>query len=323
MTIGIKALNEERHIAAAIESAIAAAELADGTVLLADSGSDDRTVGFAGAYPVRIVQLADRAARSCGAGAQLAFQDCETEFFCLIDGDMVLQPAFVLAAIRYLRQHGDIAGVGGRVIERNLETEEFRIRAAAMATERHRREGIVDRLDGGGVYRVAALRSVGYFSDQNLKSFEEYDLAARLAQGGWKLARISVDAVEHNGHGGNGYRLLWRRLRSGQLSGAGQVLRGAIGQGHLPIVLRQLKHLHVAMAIWLWWAILVLTAVEMPAALLPLLVLPVAFLAYRRRSVVLGIFSFALWNATALGVVAGLFRRRVDPRRRLEASVLK
>lgn len=323
VTIGIKALNEARHIAATIDSAIAAASTVGGEVLLADSGSEDGTVAVAGAYPVRIVQLADRSARSCGAGAQLAFQHCGTEFFCLIDGDMVLRPDFLAAAIRFLKENASVAGVGGGVIERNLETEEFRIRAAAMAREHHRRDGLVDRLDGGGVYRVAAIRSVGYFSDPNLKSFEEFDLGARLRRAGWTLARIPIDAVEHHGHGGNGYRLLWRRLRSGQLSGAGQVLRGAIGQRHLPLVLRQLKHLHVAAAIWLWWLIVVGAAVSAPVALVPLIGLPLAFLMYRRRSIALGIFSFALWNATALGIGLGMFRRRVDPREPLRVIELK
>ncbi|QNE31046.1 glycosyltransferase [Sphingomonas sp. NBWT7] len=323
MTIGIKALNEERHIAATIESALAAARPFGGIVQVADSGSSDRTVAIARGYPIKIVQLADPTARSCGAGAQLAFQGIATEFFCLIDGDMTLRPEFLVAAARYLREHEDVAGVGGGVIERNLETEEFQIRAAAMSGERHRRTGIVDRLDGGGVYRVAAIESVGYFSDQNLKSFEEYDLGARLTHAGWKLARISIDAVEHHGHGGNGYRLLWRRLRSGQLSGAGQVLRGAIGQRHLWIVLRQLKHLHVAVAIWLWWIILVGAAIFVPAALLPLISVPMAFLAYRRHSIPLGLFSFAMWNATAIGIALGLCRRRVDPRQPLPATLLR
>jgi GT2 family glycosyltransferase len=291
----------------------------DGRVVLADSGSDDRTVAIARDFPVRIVQLANRAERSCGAGAQLAFQDCDTEFFCLIDGDMMLQPGFLPAAIAYLRDHPDVAGVGGTVVERNLETEEFRIRAAAMSVESHRRAGRVDRLDGGGVYRVAAIRSVGYFSDRNLKSFEEFDLAARLTQAGWGLARIAIGAVDHHGHGGNGYRLLSRRLRSGQLSGAGQVLRAAVGRQHLPIVLRRLKHLRVAAAIWAWWGSVAASIAFAPNIAFALIAVPVGFLIYRRRSVELGVFSFALWNATALGVLIGLFNRRVRPETRLRA----
>ncbi len=75
MTIGIKAFNEERHIAASLASAVDAADFLGAEVILADSGSVDRTVEIARQFPVRIIQLADPTERSCGAGAQLAFQD--------------------------------------------------------------------------------------------------------------------------------------------------------------------------------------------------------------------------------------------------------
>lgn len=323
LTIGIKALNEERHIAAALDSALAAAAPYGGTVVLADSGSADRTVAIAQARPVRVVQLADAADRSCGAGAQLAYQAADAgEWFCLIDGDMTLAPGFVDAAIAYLRAHPDVAGVGGEVVERNLETEEFRIRNAAMAHEPHRRPGLVDRLDGGGVYRRAAIAAVGYFSDRNLRSFEEFDLAVRLAAAGWKLARIAVPAVEHFGHTGSGYALLWRRLTSGQLSGAGEVLRGAIGTPHLRLVLARLGHVRRSAGIVAWWGALLLLAWWQPLAALALLLAPLAYLVVRRRSATLGFFSFCLWNFTAVGVVMGLFRRRVPPTRVLPARDL-
>src|SRR6218665_3277207 len=83
LTIGIKALNEEQHIAMAIESALAAAAPLGGEVGLADSGSTDRTLEIARGYPVRIVQLGNLAERCCGAGAQLAFQSAQGEFFYL------------------------------------------------------------------------------------------------------------------------------------------------------------------------------------------------------------------------------------------------
>lgn len=324
LTIGIKALNEEKHIEAALRSALVAAAPHGGTVVLADSGSRDGTVAIAQALPVRVVQLADAADRSCGAGAQLAWQGAEGagEWFCLIDGDMTLQPGFVDAAIAYLRDHPDVAGVGGAVEERNLETEEFRIRNAAMAYEAHRRPGLVDRLDGGGVYRRAAIEQVGYFSDRNLRSFEEFDLAVRLAARGWKLARIAVPAVAHFGHTGSGYRLLWRRLTSGQLSGAGEVLRGAIGQAHLPLVLRRLGHVRRSAGIVAWWVALVVLAAWQPWAALALLIAPFAYLVARRRSLSLGFFSFCLWNFTAVGVLMGLVRRRVPPTRALAARDL-
>jgi glycosyltransferase involved in cell wall biosynthesis len=320
IAIGIKALNEAAKIEAALRSALAAVAPYGGHVLLADSGSTDNTVEIARTLPVEIVQLANRDERSCGAGAQLAYQHIDAEYFCLIDGDMALVPGFIEASLDYLDANPRVAGVGGQVIERNLETEEFQIRAAAMANEAHRRAGPVDRLDGGGVYRVAAIRDVGYFSDRNLHSFEEFDLAARLTARGWGLVRIDVAAVEHRGHTGSGYRLLLYRLTSGQMGGAGEVLRASIGQPHFGTVVRRLGHLRKAVVIAGWWLALALALWRAPWLAAALVVVPVGYLGYRRRSLALGLYSFTMWNALALGLIGGLFRRRVPPARPL-ASV--
>ena len=75
VSIIIKAFNEERHIAGAIESALAALAGIGGEVILADGASTDRTVAIAEKYPVKIVRLDNAADRSCGAGAQLGLVD--------------------------------------------------------------------------------------------------------------------------------------------------------------------------------------------------------------------------------------------------------
>src|ERR1041385_5734182 len=74
VSIIIKALNEERYIAAAIESALAAMRGIAGEIILADCASTDRTIEIARRYPIKIVQMTHAEDRSCGAGAQLGFQ---------------------------------------------------------------------------------------------------------------------------------------------------------------------------------------------------------------------------------------------------------
>src|SRR5262245_60437822 len=95
VSIIIKALNEEQHIGAAIESALTILESIDGEVILADSKSTDRTMEIARRYPIKIVQLNSSADRSWGAGAQLGFQYSSGRYLCLIDGDMRLHREFV------------------------------------------------------------------------------------------------------------------------------------------------------------------------------------------------------------------------------------
>lgn len=315
VTVGIKSLNEEAHIGAALSSALAAVGKVGGEVVLADSGSTDRTLEIARQYPVRTVQLANTAERSCGAGAQLAFQQARGEYFYILDGDMVLDPDFLPAGIAYLEANPDVAAVGGIVTECNVSGEEFQIRSRATRSGRSWRPGLVDRLDCGGLFRTSAVRETGYFADRNLHAFEELELAARLASRGWKLARIDTPAVNHFGHAANGYRLLWRRMRSGYSGAAGEVLRGAIGRPHLPIVLARLGHVRNGICIMLWWLALLASLIGFRSILISLMLVmaPIGFLILRRGSIRLGLYSFVAWNVSALGLLTGLSRRRVPP----------
>jgi len=328
LTIGVKALNEERRIAEALTSALRAAEPFGGEVVLADSGSTDKTLEIASALPVRIVQLADPSERSCGAGAQLAFQQADGDYFYLLDGDMVLDPGFLPAAIAHLEAHPELAAVGGLVREMNVEGHEFQIRAAAVRNDRNWRPGLVDRLDCGGLYRVSAVRQVGHFADRNLHAFEEFELAARLSAQGWKLARIDHPAVDHYGHQTEGYRMLWRRLKSGYAGAAGEVLRGALGRPHLALVLRRLGHIRNGLAVMAWWKVLVACLVApLPlgarvATFALLLLAPLALLSWRRGSPSLGLYSLVAWNVGAWSLITGFFQRRTPPARALDAVTL-
>jgi glycosyltransferase involved in cell wall biosynthesis len=328
LTIGVKALNEEHRIAEALTSALHAAEPFGGEVVLADSGSTDRTLEIASTLPVRIVQLADPSERSCGAGAQLAFQQADGDYFYLLDGDMVLDPGFLPAAIAHLEANPELAAVGGLVREMNVEGHEFQIRASAVNNDRNWRPGLVDRLDCGGLYRVAAVRQVGHFADRNLHAFEEFELAARLSARGWKLARIDHPAVDHYGHQTEGYRMLWRRLKSGYAGAAGEVLRGALGRPHLPLVLRRLGHIRNSLAVMAWWVMLIaclvapLPLTARAGAFALLLLTPLALLSWRRGSLGLGIYSLVAWNVGAWSLITGFFRRRTPPAHALGAVTL-
>jgi GT2 family glycosyltransferase len=324
VAVGIKALNEAAHIDAAIGSArVALDRVGGGLVVLADSGSSDATIKLAQAYPgTRIAQLANPAERSCGTGAQLAFQAASetpgVRYFYLLDGDMVLDPDFLEAGIAFLEANPRHAAVGGRVREVNTDSIEFELRARNDRVKGSAVAGDVDRLDCGGLYRVAAVQSVGHFADRNLHAFEEYELGARLRADGWRLARIDVPAVEHHGHDTGGYRLMWRRLRTGYAGGPGEVIRAAWGRPHWSQILRGFAQLRYSVIVYGWWlAMLVAAGMGQGLALLAIVLLPVAFLTMRRRSLRVGIYSLVTWNVIAIGTLQGLVR----PRRPADAPV--
>ncbi|MEJ0074519.1 MAG: glycosyltransferase [Alphaproteobacteria bacterium] len=317
VSIIVKALNEERHIAAAIESALAAIKGIAGEIILADSASTDRTIEIARRYPIKIVQMTRAEDRSCGAGAQLGFQYSRGRYIWLVDGDMELRPGFLGLAIQFLESHPDVAGVGGMLTEHETSNLEYLKRRAREY--RTRRPGLVSRLDGGGVYRRAAIESVGYLTDRNMHGFEELELGARLVSRGWKLVRLALPDVDHHGHLGSAYRLLGRRLTSGVSLANGEVLRAAIGQSHFMTVLRQERRSLVLLAlVCAWWLCLFAAPVLLggwrgAVAIAMLVAFPVAVMAMRFRSLAIGLYSVAAWQIFAIGFWPGFLRRRVPP----------
>jgi glycosyltransferase involved in cell wall biosynthesis len=328
VTIIIKALNEERHIATAIESAVAALKGMRGEIILADSASTDRTLEIAAQYPIKIVSLTNIADRSCGAGVQLGYQYSAGRYVCLIDGDMRLHKPFLPAAIEFLETHPQFAGVGGMIVE--CETGNFEYVKRASAVDPDRRPGEVKRLDCGGVYQREALEATGYMGDRNLHGGEELELGARLRALDWRLARIDMPAIDHHGHSGNPYALLRRRWATGFAFSTGEILRGTFGQSAFWLVLHKLRwELFLFAAVHAWWLTLIaapfLVRGPFAAALTvaALAVLPFAAMSLRCRSVGLGIYSVTAWNVYAAGLWPGLLRRRIDPARRIPSAVLR
>lgn len=329
ISVIIKALNEERNIRRAIESALAAVEeVGSGEVILADSVSTDATIEIAKQYPITIVQLANPGERCCGIGAQLGFEVAQGEFVYILDGDMEFVEGFMPAAVAHLEANPELAGVGGHVVEMNLENQEFIGRAERGLS--HMQAGRVDRLDMGGLYRRQALEEVGYFTNRNLSAYEEFELAARLASRGWQLQRLPLESVKHYGHTDESYALLKRRWRSRYAWGVGQLLRESIGTQHLMFVLSRLHVVRLYSLVILWWISvfgLVGVAVAMGSvfpAVLSLLTFcaPFVLMSLKKRSLYGGIYSVVSWQYFSAGLVRGLFEKRKFPPTKPVARVI-
>ena len=327
VSVIIKALNEEKNICAAIESSLAAVSECYGEVVLADSHSTDRTVELASRYPIRIVQLAHPEERCCGIGPQLGYQHSRGEYVFLLDGDMQMVPGFLPQALNFLAQHPEAAGVGGRLVELNNESMEYRERGLRAAA--HLSPGEVDRLDGGGLYRRRAIQESGYFSDRNLHSYEEFDLAMRLRTLGWKLWRIPVDVATHYGHDAPPYELLMRRWRSGYVCGLGELVRAAIGQPRMRPVWRGIRELRLYVGVLAWWGLLLSTAfwpLPVPARLawfVAIAAAPWLVMLWRKRSPARASYSVVSWCFNTAGLLRGLLRRRRPPRETIASRVLQ
>jgi hypothetical protein len=241
---------------------------------------------------------------------------------------MALQPGFLAEGIAFLRDHPDHAAVAGQVSELNVDSIEFEARARNDQAKRkihgNAEGGNVDRLDCGGLYRMSAVQALGYFADRNLHAFEEFDLGVRLLAQGWKLTRLDIPAVVHRGHDLPALPLVWRRITSGYAGGTGEVVRAAVEQGRLGLLARRFSHLRHAVMVVVWWlALLACLIAGWWLALGLALVVPVAFLGWRRRSLRHGLYSLITWNMHAVGLLQGLTRARVAPAQPLAMTVLQ
>ncbi|MGZ5269766.1 MAG: glycosyltransferase, partial [Ramlibacter sp.] len=258
------------------------------------------------------------------------YQHSQGEYVYIMDGDMKMVPGFLEQALTFLAQHPEIAGVGGRVVELNNESLEYRERSEReRRSEAHRAPGQVDRLDGGGLYRRRAIEEAGYFSDRNLHSYEEFDLAVRLRALGWKLWRLPADAVTHYGHDTPPYQLLARRWKSRYACGLGELARGALGQPQMKLVLRGVRELRLYVGVLAWWLVLAtvpfwpLPAADRIALLLLLAAAPFALMAWRKRSLARALYSVTSWCVQAGGLVRGFFTPRQPPRALIPSLVLQ
>lgn len=314
VSIIIKTLNEEKKIATAIESALQAVKVIGGEVILADSLSTDKTIKIAQKYPIKIVQLSNPNDRCCGIGPQLGYQYAQGEFVYILDGDMQMLDSFLPKAVEFMQQNPQAAGVGGKVIEMNTDSLEFQARAERASN--HMQSGEVDRLDMGGLYRKTAIESAGYFSDRNLHSYEELDLAVRLRAQDWELYRIDTDAVRHWGHDAPPYQLLMKRWKSGYINGLGEIIRAALGKPHLKLILKDVKELRIYLMVIGWWIALLFIpfcSIEPLVKLISwtaLLLAPFILMTLKKKSLKKAFYSVTSWNLNAAGLLRGFFSSR-------------
>lgn len=327
LSIVIKTLNEERHIARAIETALAAAREAGASfeIIVADSLSSDATVEIARRYPVCVVQLTDAAHRGCGAGVQLGYQHSRGKFIYFLDGDMQLVPGFMSRACRLLEMNQDLGGVAGFLRDTRIRNAVDRIRVTNGETLR---AGPVPWLGGGGLYRREAIEEAGgYAADRNLKAFEEADLGMRLRAAGWRLERLDQDAVLHTGHDMDTWALLMKHWKSRRAMSSGVLLRQSFGRPWMWDALSLLKH--PIGVIGTWCVLLFSVALLSPKLRVIFLVGfviaaagSIGALAIRKRSLYHAGASIFGWHYAAAAIVTGLPTPCVPPTSPLPSRVL-
>lgn len=326
VSIVIKALNEQANIERTLRSAVAAATAVGGEVILADSFSTDNTVEIAKKFPVKIVQLANANERCCGIGAQLGYQYAQGEYVYILDADMEIEIEFLSQALVLMDKDKRLGGVGGLVKEMHLDGLEFKARVQRAAVDMS--DGDVDHLAMGGLYRCEAINQIGYLTNRNLHSYEEFELGIRLRAAGWRLVRIPIISVKHYGHTMPAYRLLRRRWTTRYSQGLGELIRASFGKEHMSLLLSEMADIKLYLAVIFWWlALLMILAMVRPwpitiALFLSLLVLPFVAMVIKKRDFPLGIYSVVAWQYLSAGMILGLMQKQTSPSESVASKVL-
>lgn len=319
VSIIIKALNEENHIAACLDAAVSEAQSVNGEVVLVDSLSTDRTVAIASQYPIRIVQFSSRSDCGCGAATQLGYQYARGEFIYVLDADMVMRPGFLALALEALRADDTLAGVAGKVVDNQILTIADKRRITQISCQQQPEH--VSDLGGGGLYRRSAIESAGgYLAHRWLNSLEEAELGARLIATGWRLLRLTETSVTHTGHTESNRQMLARLWRARRPHAIGVTLRAAIGKkwwryicynqwyvfftigfhgftlflSTLPVLEPTIFASFILTDIMLWMVVLVA-------------------LSLRKDSVRVAAFSILLWHYNSVAAIIGFCQRVADP----------
>jgi succinoglycan biosynthesis protein ExoA len=188
-------LNEERSVAAAVESVLAQARCTP-EVLVVDGRSADRTRERVDALTQTDprVRLLDNPAVIIPAALNVALRASRTEFVARVDGHAAVSGDYIARALDRLAADPSLGGVGGR--RRGVaRTKVGRAVAAVMSS----RFGVGNSINhyatefqitdhaSFGVYRTAAARAVGGW-DESLPVNEDVDFDHRLQLAGYRIA---------------------------------------------------------------------------------------------------------------------------------------
>ena len=198
-------------------------------IVYVDSGSTDGSVAAAQVLGVGVISLnmakPFTAARARNAGlAALAAPD----FVQMVDGDCVVDPGWLAAAVAGFDQHAGAVVVCGRRRERFAQASVYN---RLIDAEWNTPVGPARACGGDALMRYAAVIAAGRYRD-DLIAGEEPELCLRLRAAGGEVWRIDAEMTLHDA-AITRFGQWWRRtVRAGHAYGEGAALHGRGPERH-------------------------------------------------------------------------------------------
>lgn len=195
VSVVVIGLNEEARLQSALHAVFATCpEHCQLEVFYVDSGSRDSSVAIAEAMPgVQVLRLQTQRP-SAAKARNLGLSRAQGRFVQLIDGDSVLQPGWLDAAVLALEASPDIACVFGQCVEAFPEQS---IYMRVCGLDWHIPAGDHRLCGGNSMWRREVIAAHGFF-DEALQLGEEPDLCYRVRQQGHRIVCLDIPMVLHD-----------------------------------------------------------------------------------------------------------------------------
>lgn len=163
--------------------------------LYIDSGSRDNSIKIANGFNFDVIVLKDKNPNAA-KGRKLGFQNCDTEYLCFLDSDMVLLPGTIELIFDYINL--GYIGVTGPYYNCNLEDFYSLVDFSQVKKVTPKKSGYYAlRLNGFFFVRRDVMIRVGSY-DVNLRAEEETDLLIRIKEFyGSSICVLGKPAVLH------------------------------------------------------------------------------------------------------------------------------
>ena len=162
-------------------------------VIYVDSGSRDDSLARAqqmGAEAVAVPPGPTTAARGRNTGLALA----QAPYVFFIDGDTIVDPAFLTTALQYLQEHQQVAGVCGN---RREIAPHASIYNRIQDMEWNGAVGPIPFFGGDTLVRKAVLDAVGPYNP-HLVAGEEPELCHRIRRAGFQVIHLDIPMTLHD-----------------------------------------------------------------------------------------------------------------------------
>jgi GT2 family glycosyltransferase len=203
--------NEGPRLEACLRSVLAVSN----RVIYADSASTDGSPALAQRLGAKVVSLPDDGALTAARGRNAGYRELlgqwpECDLVQFLDGDCILQPQWLPAALDFLRDHPEVAVACGRRFEAHPDASVYN----RMCDEEWNTScGQTAACGGDALIRRAALDQVEGYRDE-LRAGEEPEMTGRMRAAGWKVWRIDVPMTEHDAQI-HSFDQWWRRTQRG------------------------------------------------------------------------------------------------------------